>query len=90
MLLNDVTAILGATSPYEFVTAPQWVKVRRGVRIYYNGTRINVRSRGGGYWFVCNKGTRLLRLKLTIELANSFTINQCDVNDIFEGIPYGT
>lgn len=86
MLLNDVTATLGATSPYEFVTAPQWVRARRGVRIYHNGTRINVRRRKQGYWFVCNKGTRLLRLHLTKEIADAFTINQCDANDLL-GIP---
>lgn len=80
MLLRDVTTQLGADSPYEFITAPQWVRARQGIRIYHNDTQINVVVRNGGFWFICNEGLVLKYFRLTSTIADNLKINQRDAN----------
>lgn len=84
MLLRDVTIQLGADSPYEFITAPQWVRARQGIRIYHNDTQINVVVRDGGFWFLCNEGLVLKYFRLTAAIADDLKINQRDANHLLD------
>jgi len=80
MLLSDVTNQLGAANAYEFLTAPEWVRARQDIRVYYKGTQINVVTRKGGFWFVKNTGTIIKYIRFTSPIADLLTISQRDAN----------
>ncbi len=80
MMLKDVTVLLGAESPYAFITAPQWVKVRHDVRLYHNDTLINVKVLNRDFWFMGMKGIELRHIRLTPDIANGLRIHPVDAN----------